>query len=58
MACHETIREKIVPGYHYPCVSKVPASWVGFLSTGQHADKLIFDSISAGSDGIFHNFPS
>lgn len=53
MACHETIREKTVPGYHYPCFSKVSASWVGFPSTGHHADELMFDSTSAGSDGIF-----
>lgn len=58
MACHEIIREKIVPGYHYLCVSKVSTSWVGFPSTGQHSDKLMFDSFFAGSDGIFHSFAS
>lgn len=55
MACQEVIREEIVPGYHYPCASKVSASWVGFPSTGEHADEFKFDSIS---DDISHNFTS
>lgn len=58
MACNDIIREKIVPGYHHPCVSKVSSSWGWFPSTGQHADEFMFNSISAGSVGIFHIFPS